>query len=139
TSPNTTFISNLIGSGRGQSRYFVFNNTANCFVAMQANNKNNYFWMGASPVTTIPDAVYQLTGGTSGSTLPNGNLVDTAHTNGCYDPVAVQPDYHTLGTSACVNAGLTGNRKDATAITKDVDNASRTLGSAPDIGCSEKQ
>lgn len=133
---STTFVSNLIGGGRSSTHLMVYNSSTNCINPAQAASKNNYFWYSGSGPQQATEAVYSLTGG-SGSAPLNGNLVDTAPSNGCYDSTTTQPDLHIGTSSVCVDKGLTGNRRDGTAITLDVLSMTRTLGTAPDIGCFE--
>ena len=114
--------------------YCASNNT--CFNATQANNKDNYFWMPAG-VQAGNENAYSMTGGSTIVAPLNGNLVDLMLSNGCYDPAT--NDWHILAGSPCIDKGLSGNRKDSSAIITDVDGLVRTLGAAPDIGCSEKQ
>jgi hypothetical protein len=137
--PGDVFISNLISAGRGQYHYMALcNSGTTCFSSVAANAKNNYFWLPLG-VQNITESVYSLTGGSTTTAPNNGNLVDVNPTNGCADPSATATPWYILAGSPCINAGATGNRRDGTAISLDVDSMNRTLGTAPDIGCSEKQ
>jgi hypothetical protein len=133
-----SFVSNLVSGGRAQYHFMAFNYGTNCLNPSQAASKNNYFWYSGVGPQQSGEAAYAITGGSSSTATLNNNLVDTAPSNGCYPATEVQPDYHIDPASKCINAGLTDVRRDGTAIDKDVDGAPRTLGSAPDIGCSEK-
>jgi hypothetical protein len=67
----------------------------------------------------------------------NGNL--NGGNVSCYDGKLAPPDYHIAANAPCIDKGATGVRRDNVAIDKDLDGKPRTLGLAPDIGCSEKQ
>lgn len=130
------FTSNLVSGGRSTNHHMAYSsNGTGCFTSASSNFDNNYFWFTAAGGQSAGDGVVQIAANASSS----NNIIDTVGSNGCYDPQATQPDYRILSGSVCVNAGVLGTRRDLSSITKDVDNVTRPIGSAADIGASEKE
>jgi hypothetical protein len=100
-----------------------------------ANFHNNYLQTSGSSSPAAASAPFDTlaAGMTDANNNINGNL------NNCFDPVNPKPDYRLLANGPCVNKGVAGTRKDTSTITQDVDKMTRVLGTAADIGCSEKQ
>ena len=115
----------IAATGPGVSASACFTDAASTFVG-------NYFWYGVGG--TLPQAGDQVMNAAQNG---SGNIVDTTSRTGCQLTTVQQPDWHLDPGSACIDKGMTGKRKDGTAITLDVDGMPRTLGAAPDIGCSE--
>jgi hypothetical protein len=134
-----TFKSNLISGGQSNQHFMA--SGASCLQSGPAVYQNNYFWYGGAGAPPAGDAIAP-SGVTAAFVTGNGNLVDVLPSNGCYDPLATADTFYQIAADTkCKDAGVTGTRKDGTAITTDITNvaASRTKGSAPDIGCFEKQ
>jgi hypothetical protein len=136
------FESNLVAGGAAPNHYMAFgtpyggNAGPGCFASPSAF-KDNYFWYEAAGAPSSGDLVGLVATQDAGVPDPNGNIFGSRVS--CYDATLTQPDYHLAAGSPCINRGETGTRLDGSAIAEDVDGNPRTLGSAPDIGCSEKQ
>jgi hypothetical protein len=137
--------SNLVAGGQSTThRMLTGNGTTTCIASAVASNfKNNYFWYSGAGGENGPgniDMAHTIATATNiGDADGNGNII--GGTTGCYDTLNFsQPDYHIAAGSPCIDKGATAlRRRDASAITTDLDGNARVLGAAADVGCSEKQ
>ncbi len=123
-----TIQSCIIGGGRSPTQHYAVYSGNSTIGSLKFSD--DYFWF-ASGATLGTDLV------TSAAATGTGNIADAMGSTGCQLLTVQQPDYHLDPASKCVDAGSTGKRNDGTDITLDVSAMPRTLGAAPDIGCSE--
>jgi len=110
--------------------------TTGCFVP--ARFDHNYFWysrLGAAH--TAGEDVQKVATAAVGTKDGNSNEVND--TVSCYDSAFVQPDFHIVAGSQCIDFGVAGTRLDGSPITTDIVNGTRVKGAAADVGAFEKE
>jgi hypothetical protein len=127
---------NIINGGRGATNHWMaYGNTGTtCFSSAMSAFKNNYFYYTATGAQTAGDTTPSIVANPNSS----GNVIDNQQV-GCFDGAAPQPTYKLAAGSKCANMGIAAMHKDGSSITVDIDNMTRVLGAAVDIGCSEKE
>lgn len=136
TASTLTAISNLIGGGYSAGRMILSTTDPDCMDPK--NFKNNYFWFDRPDVLLSSDVVLTVaTNPTVGAADANGNIYGE-HTS-CFDPADTPPTFRLGAGSPCANRGLAGTRLDGSGLSLDVESKPRQLGSAVDIGCSERE
>ena len=127
--------SNLISGGRAASHIMVRESgSVSLCTTIPANFNNNYFWYNAGDGRDGTDDVGLVALGAAGVPDLRGNIIGDSVT--CYLSGGAG-DYIISTTSPCIDAGVSGTRRDASAITLDYTSSTRALGASADIGCYE--